>query len=131
MPGAGVPRAPACTNIAHMFALQLTPAALSALLLAAHFLRRGQLVPCALCLAMVALLFQRSCWAPRIVQVFLIAGAGLWATTIATLVPQRAAAGEPWQRLAAILGAVMLVALAGAALLGTRRVQAHYCTRDV
>lgn len=114
-----------------MFALQLTPAALSALILAAHFLRRGQLVPCALCLAMVALLFQRSRWALRIVQVFLVCGAGLWAATIATLVPQRAAAGEPWLRLTVILGAVVLVSLAGAALLGTRRVRAHYCARDV
>ncbi|MFN8589701.1 MAG: hypothetical protein U0704_18080 [Candidatus Eisenbacteria bacterium] len=95
-------------------------------MLAAHFLRRMQLVPCALCLAAFALLFVRAAWVPRALQVFLVAGALLWGATIAALVPERMAAGEPWGRMAAILGAVAAVALAGAALLSGPRVRAHF-----
>lgn len=109
-----------------MLVLLLTPAALSALVLAAHFLRRGQVVPCVLCLAMVAALFVRSRWTPRVLQVFLLFATAVWVASIATLVPQRMAAGEPWVRLAAILGAVGAVSLAGAALLSSARVRSHY-----
>lgn len=109
-----------------MLALRLTPAALSALVLAAHFLRRMQFAPCALCLAAFALLFVRERWVPRVLQVFLLAGVALWVGSIATLVPERIAAGEPWRRMAVILGAVALLALAGAALLAGERVREHY-----
>ena len=126
MTGSGLPVTPARAEHAAVLVLQLTPAALSALVLAAHFLRRGQLLPCALCLAMAGALFVRSRWTPRVVQVFLLCGAGLWITSIFTLVPQRTAAGEPWVRLAVILGAVAAVSLAGAALLSSARVRAHY-----
>ncbi len=108
--------------LARMLALTLTPAVLSALVLAAHFLRRGQIVLCALCLAAAALAFVRRPWAPRTLQVFLLLGVLEWARTLAALLQERRALGEPVGRLVIIMGPVIAVALLGAALAGTRRV---------
>ena len=105
-----------------MLALTLTPAVLSALVLAAHFLRRGQLVACALCLAAASLAFVRKPWAPRLLQAFLLLGVLEWARTLMVLLAERRAEGEPAGKLVVIVGAVIAVALLGAALAGTRRV---------
>jgi len=107
-------------------AFLLLPAALSALVLGAHFLRRGQLFAVLLCLALVALLFTRRAWCARVVQGALLLGAIEWMRTIAETVPQRVAAGEPWLRMAMILGAVALVALVGALLFQTTRLRERY-----
>jgi hypothetical protein len=108
--------------------LLLLPAGLSALVLGAHFLRRGDLALVAASLALLALLLVRRPWAARLAQVALLAGACEWSRTLALLLPARRAAGAPWARLAAILGVVALVALLGAALFETRRLRERYRT---
>ena len=105
-----------------MFGLLVTPAVLSALVLAAHFMRRGQILLCLVCLAAAVLAFVRRRWAPRVVQVFLLLAVAEWARTLVALLHERRASGEPAGRLVVILGTVMAVALFGAVLLGTRRV---------
>jgi hypothetical protein len=95
--------------------LLLLPAALGALVLAAHFLRRGDAAPMLLCLGIVALLFVRRPWSARAIQAAMLLGAVEWLRTLAAFVTERRAAGEPWTRLALILGAVALLSL-GAAL---------------
>ena len=102
------------------------PAGLSALVLGAHFLRRGNLPLVAACLALFLLLFVRRAWAARVVQAALVLGALEWLRTLAVLLPERRAAGEPWVRLVAILGAVALVAVVGALLLETRALRARF-----
>jgi hypothetical protein len=109
-----------------MLALLLTPAVLSSLVLAAHFLRRGQLLLCALCLGMAVLPLLRRRWVPETLQVFLGLGVLLWIATLRGMVEERSHAGEPWMRLAVILGSVMGVAVLGILLLSTHRVHAHY-----
>jgi hypothetical protein len=99
---------------------------LSALVLGAHFLRRGDLGLVAVCLALPGLLFVRRPWAARLVQLALCTGALEWLRTLAGLLPARRAAGEPWARLAAILGGVALLALLGAALFETRGLRERY-----
>jgi hypothetical protein len=94
--------------------------------LGAHFLRRGDLGLMVACLALLGLLFVRRAWAARLVQLALLAGAFEWLRTLAQSLPVRRAAGEPWARLAAILGGVALVAVLGAALLETRRLRERY-----
>lgn len=95
-------------------ALALAPA-LALLLLAAHFYRAG-LWPLALAaLLLNALLFVPRAWAARTVQLALLAGAFEWLRTLASLVGERMAAGQPYLRLTAILLAVALLT-AGAAL---------------
>jgi len=107
----------------------LTPAGLSALVLGAHFLRRGQAALVVAALALVALLFVRRAWAARVVQLALLAGALEWLRTLAVLLPARRAAGEPWLRLVVILGAVVLVAVAGALLFETARLRDRFRAR--
>jgi hypothetical protein len=106
--------------------LLLLPAGLSALVLGAHFLRRGELGLLAACLVLLGLLFVRRPWAVRLLQLALLAGAFEWLRTLAQLLPARRAAGEPWVRLVAILGGVALLTLLGAALFETRRLRARY-----
>jgi hypothetical protein len=104
-------------------ALALTLVILSALLLGAHFLRSAQYVWVAASLLTPALLLTRRAWAVRVVQAALLAAAGVWGMTAADTVAQRLEAGEPWIRLVVILGAVALVAVAGAGMLQVRGVR--------
>jgi len=110
-----------------MFALALTPAVLSLLVLAAHFLRRGEMLQClAVLAALGALLFSRRPWVPRLVQAVLAAAAVLWGMTMNEMVRLRQASHEPAGRLAVILGSVIAVNVLAALLLGTGRVLGHY-----
>ncbi len=86
--------------------LLLLPAGLSLLVLGAHFLRRMALGPVLICLVLLRLLWVRKTWATRTLQVALVLGAVEWIHTTMTLVPERVAIGEPWQRMATILEAV-------------------------
>jgi len=99
--------------------LLLLPAALSALLLAAHFLRRGVPLLVLACLALLALFGVRRPWARRVLQGALVLGALEWMLTLIGFAEARNARGEPWERMAIILGSVTVVALLGAGLLET------------
>lgn len=94
--------------------LLLLPAGISLLVLAAHFLRRAESLPMLLALGMVALLGVRRPWAARALQVALLLAAGEWVRTLMALIPARRALGEPWERMAVILGCVAAVALLSA-----------------
>lgn len=110
-----------------MFALALTTATLSMLLLAAHFLRRGDVLLCVALLGVAGLLlFQRRRWVLRAVQVLLGLAAIRWALVTNDLVRQRVAEGGEAGRLAAILGAVIALNVLAALLLGVRAVTARY-----
>lgn len=86
--------------------LRLVPIGLSALLLAAHFLRMGAPATAILCLAFPALLLVLRPWGPRAVQVLLLLGSLEWVRTLTSTLVQRRQAGEPWLPMALILGAV-------------------------
>jgi len=109
-----------------MLVLMLSPAVLSALVLAAHFLRRGQLAPCALCLAAAALPALRRRWVPGALQAFLTLGTLLWMATLRAMVDERIDNHEPWHRLVYILGGTACVSALGVLLVSTRRVREHY-----
>jgi hypothetical protein len=94
--------------------LLLLPATLSLLVLAAHYLRRGELLPVVLCLGLVGIMGSRRPWAARTLQVALLIATGEWLRTLLALVPARRAMGEPWERMAAILAAVAAIALLSA-----------------
>jgi hypothetical protein len=99
--------------------LLLLPAALGLLALGAHFLRRGEYLYTLACLAVLWLLRGRRRSSVRWIQLVLALGAVEWLRTLAILVPQRRAAGEPTGRLVAILGGVALLSVVGALLLET------------
>ena len=85
-------------------------------LLGAHFYRAGLWPLMLACLVLVALLAWPRAWVARLVQVCLVAGAMEWVWAAYGYVQQRIALGQPWARLALILGAVALLT-AGAALM--------------
>jgi len=98
-------------------AIRRIPAVLSALLLGAHFLRGGDLAWTGISLTLPLLLFVRSPWAIRVVQVSLVTAAGVWVLAAVEIARMRLAEGRPWIRMACILGAVMLLSLWSAWLL--------------
>jgi hypothetical protein len=89
-----------------MNVLRLLPVILSFLLLAAHFYRADLVPLSALCVALPFLLFLRQPWIPGLFQVLLTLGALEWLRALYGFAAMRIAFGEPWTRLAFILGAV-------------------------
>ena len=89
-----------------MFVLRRLPALLALLMLGAHVLRFGHLALVLLCLALLVPLFIPRPWTQALVRWALALGAMAWLWTLVEDVRQRLAFGEPWLRLALILGAV-------------------------
>ena len=93
---------------------RLLPVIVSFLLLGAHFYRGGHNAATAICVAVPFLLFLRKSWVPPLFQALLLLGALEWLRTLYAFAAMRIAFGQPWGRLAVILGAVALfTALSG------------------
>jgi hypothetical protein len=91
--------------------LRLLPAVLSLVILGAHFLRLGNLVVVALLIACIGLLRARRPWAAYSVQTILAMGIVVWILTGYGIALVRIQNGEPWIRMAVILGAVAVMTL--------------------
>lgn len=89
-------------------ALRLLPVVLVLAILAAHFYRAAQWFGFGLTAALLPLLFARASWAARVLQAALVLGALEWLRTAAALIAVRQSMGQPYTRLAIILGAVAL-----------------------
>lgn len=100
-----------------MLGLQVLAVIVSLLLLAAHFLRAGALLPVLVSIGMIGLLLVRRWWAARVIQVVLVLGALEWLRTMLHLAAARARAGEPATRMVVILGTVAAITLLSAAAL--------------
>lgn len=92
-----------------MTALLLAPAALSLLVLGAHFLRGGHGALVVAALVLLGMLLVRRRWAARAIQVALALGAVEWVRTTLVLVGERTSMGLPHARMTAILLAVAAV----------------------
>jgi hypothetical protein len=106
--------------------LRLLPVFLSALVLAAHFLRGGRLLGVAICLAALLILLVRESWAARSMQVLLVLGSLEWIRTTLALVAERRSLGAPWIRMAAILAGVALFTAASALVFQGTRLKRRY-----
>ncbi len=102
------------------------PVVVSLLVLAAHFLRAGNEVAVAVLLLLIPALFVRRSWTVRLVQVALIVGALEWLRTLYVLAQMRAVQGEPYTRMAVILGVVAAVSLVSALILETKTMRSIY-----
>lgn len=89
-------------------------AGLSCWLLGAHFLRSGHLVLTAIMITAPLILLIREIWSVRVIQVLLGIAFVEWLRTLWLLVEVRRADGDPWMRLALILGVVALLAMGSA-----------------
>ncbi|MCP4200712.1 MAG: hypothetical protein GY769_02105 [bacterium] len=96
--------------------LHFIPIVLSLLVLGAHFLRGGSLLTVIGMFGLLGLLAVRRAWVARLVQVVLILGALEWFRTLVVLALRRSGQGEPFLRMALILGTVAAITLASALL---------------
>jgi hypothetical protein len=106
-------------------AILLAPA-LAFAVLAAHFYRAGDWIPVALVVALLPLHFVRAPWAARTLQASLVLGALEWIRTVVQLVALRESMGQPWTRLAIILGSVALATALCALVFETRGLRARF-----
>lgn len=106
--------------------LRLLPVILSFLLLGAHFYRAGLLPLTLLCAAVLFLLLLRKSWVPLLFQVLLMLGALEWLRTLFMFAQMRIAFGEPWTRLAIILGAVAVFTALSGLVFKNRKLAARY-----
>jgi hypothetical protein len=113
-----------------MNALKLLPVILSFLLLAAHFYRAGLLPIAALCVALPFLLLLRQAWVPRLFQFLLVLGALEWLRALYGFAAMRIAFGDPWQRLAIILGAVALFTGLSGLVFKNRSLRDYYAKKS-
>jgi hypothetical protein len=110
-----------------MNVLRLLPVILSLLLLAAHFYRAGLVPLTVLCAVLPLLLFLRQAWVPRLFQFLLVLGALEWLRALYGFVAVRIAFGDPWLRLALILGAVALFTGLSGLVFRNGKLRAFYC----
>ena len=108
-----------------MTALLLLPA-LALSLLGAHFYRAAAWPLVGLCVVLAVLLAWPRAWVARLVQAALVLGALEWLWTALWLVQQRLALGQPWLRLALILGAVAVFTAASALVFRSVALRARY-----
>ncbi len=109
-----------------MNALRLLPVLLALAVLAAHFYRAQSWVPFGVTIGLAPLLLVRAPWAARVLQAALVLGALEWLRTAAVLVAMRESMGQPWTRLALILGGVALATAACALLFQWRPVRERF-----
>ncbi len=114
-----------------MTVLLASPIVLSCLVLAAHFLRGGQAAFVAICLAIPLLFMVRRPWAGWAITTLLGLGCLEWLATLVQIAQVRMAMGEPWLRMAAILGTVTLITGASALLPRTRRLAGHFAPHGI
>ena len=85
---------------------RLVPVILSCILMAAHFSRAGRPVLTLVALALPLLLLVRRPWSARTVQLALVLAGFEWLRSIWAIASRRIEAGQPWLRMALILGVV-------------------------
>jgi hypothetical protein len=99
---------------------------IAALLLGAHFLRTGNLVMVALCLAAPLLFLWRSRWSLLLLQALAYCAAAGWVAVAIQLVQLRQQLGQPWTAAVVILSAVALLTLIAGLLLNSRAIKERY-----
>jgi ferredoxin len=98
----------------------------ASLLIAAHFSRAEEDWIALLCLLFPLVLLIRRRWVLRIFQLYLVWGAAAWIDRLLVLRLIRIELGEPWIRLALILGFVVLATLAASLLMEQKRFKEAY-----
>lgn len=113
-----------------MTALFLLPVGLSLLVLAAHFDRAGNYPALIVVLALIPLLALRRGWVANIARVTLWLGSAVWVYTVLRIAAQRLRLGEPWMRMAIILGVVAAFTALSSLVFSSRRLKAYYVTGE-
>jgi len=107
-------------------AARLIPVVISFLLLAAHFLRQDNLVVVGVCLALPAFIFVRRPWVTYLLSLALLLGGIEWLRTLLAIASRRQMIGDPWVRMAAILGVIAALTLFSILVFLNKRVREHF-----
>lgn len=102
------------------------PIILTAILLAAHFLRSYSLLPMTLCLMAPFLLFIKQRWSLLTLQLLTIPAALIWLVTLSGIIQQRIFEGRSWTASAIILGGVALFTLFAGWLLNSPQLKEKF-----
>lgn len=105
---------------------RLLPVIISFLLLAAHFVRAGQIFFVMVLLFLTLMLVIRKSWIPWLMQLALLLGAVEWLRTLFFVAQMRMEFGMPWTRLAIILGAVALFTLFSGLVFRSKALRERY-----
>ena len=110
-------------------ALKTLPVIISFLLLSAHFYRAGLAIPAGVSIAIPLMLLFRESWVPRLIQILLLLGALEWLRTLSMFAGLRIENGQPWTRLAIILGAVALFTGLSGLVFRSQALRSRYAAR--
>ncbi len=105
---------------------RVIPLMLASLILSAHFYRHWNYLLMILSLLVPCLLFVKRRWSLIAVQFFAILGGGVWISTIVEIAKERILMGEPWGKMAVILGAVALFTAVSGLILNAKKVKEKY-----
>lgn len=106
--------------------LRISLYAVAALLLGAHFLRAGNVLMMALCVATPLLFLWRKRWSLVLLQILAYGAALTWIAVAYQLVELRQRSGQPWTVAAIILGSVAVFTFAAGLLLNSRAIKDRY-----
>ena len=104
----------------------LIPVFMSLLLLAAHFLRYGNILFMVISLLAIPLLAIRKKWVVLLFRILLFLGTVEWVRTIWTLAAVRMEFGKPYLRMAIILGGVALFTFFSAFVFNSKRLKNRF-----
>lgn len=104
----------------------MIPLLLSSLITSAHFYRHYNYPLMIVSILVPLLLLIKKRWVLIVIQLFALAGAGVWIYTIVIIADERMRSGEPWIRMAVILGGVALFTLLSGLLLNLKKVKENY-----
>ena len=109
-----------------MIILYFLPPLIGFLLLAAHFFRAENQLAMLASLILIALMLVRRPWAAQALQVCLLLGSVEWLRTAIALGFARNEMGQPFLRLAIILGGVALFTALSCLIFRTSRIRAYF-----
>ena len=111
--------------------VRIIPLLIASLLLAAHFLRDGNIIGLVVVtLLMPLLLLIKKRWSLIVLQVAACVAASVWLYTMIMLVQERMMFGRRWGIAVIILGSVALFTILSGVLLNSRSVRNKYPSRD-
>jgi len=106
--------------------VRLSPVLLSALIMAAHFYRTGNVGLAVVSTSAPLILFMKRRWVAYVIPGLLLLGAMVWINTTFAFIHIRQALGMPWMRLAVILGTVTLLTALSALVFSRKKLVGTY-----
>ena len=95
-------------------------------MLGAHFMRGSEPFLTIVCILTPFILLIKKRFSLILVQVMAYAGGSVWIYTIIEIARRRIEYGQPWIRMAIILGAVALITVLAGLLLNSRKMKEKY-----